>query len=202
MTYRCPVCQRSFAEPGFCPYDGKPLAKVAAAEAPTVVEQQSTQLDTQPEPATRPGIGETTNKVLSLSAHEGHAAAMDVMRNKRLSEYDRLVGETLDGRYYVQRKIGEGGMGVVFAVKHAVIERPLAIKVLKREVMRDKAVIQRFIQEAKAASRIGHPNIVDVTDFGKTPDGMTYSVMEYIAGTTLSKVIKETAPLAVDRVLR
>jgi len=75
-------------------------------------------------------------------------------------------------------------MGVVFAVKHTVIERPLAIKVLKKDVMRDNATIQRFIQEAKAASRIGHPNIVDVTDFGKTPDGTTYSVMEYVEGTT------------------
>ena len=205
MTYRCPVCQRSFAEPGFCPYDGKPLAKLSAAEQPTVVGDRDTQLDTQPEPATRPGIGETTNKVHALSAHQdtagGHAAAMDVMR-KRVSEYDRLVGETLDGRYFVQRKIGEGGMGVVFAVKHAVIERPLAIKVLKREVMRDKAVIQRFIQEAKAASRIGHPNIVDVTDFGKTPDGMTYSVMEYVDGTTLSKTIKESAPFPPERAVR
>ena len=73
-------------------------------------------------------------------------------------------------------------MGVVFSARHAVIERPLAIKVLKREVMRDTATIQRFVQEAKAASRIGHPNIVDVTDFGTTPDGMTYSVMEFVDG--------------------
>ena len=101
------------------------------------------------------------------------------------SEYDKLVGQTLDGRYYVEKKIGEGGMGVVFSARHAVIERPLAIKVLKREVMRDTATIQRFVQEAKAASRIGHPNIVDVTDFGTTPDGMTYSVMEYVDGETL-----------------
>ena len=81
-------------------------------------------------------------------------------------------------------------MGVVFAARHAVIERPLAIKVLKREVMRDTATIQRFVQEAKAASRIGHPNIVDVTDFGTTPDGMTYFVMEYVDGMTLSRAIK------------
>jgi serine/threonine protein kinase len=211
MTYQCPVCQRTFAEPGFCPFDGKPLADINAAGTPTVLSSfheaqgsadKDTQLDGRLE--TKPGLGENpTNKLKSLSAHEGHAEVMETIRKQgRLSEYDRLIGETLDGRYYVQRKLGEGGMGVVFAVKHAVIERPLAIKVLKKEVMRDAAVIQRFIQEAKAASRIGHPNIVDVTDFGKTPDGMTYSVMELVDGTTLSKVNKSAAPLPPERAVR
>ena len=93
-------------------------------------------------------------------------------------------------------------MGVVFAARHAVIERPLAIKVLKREVMRDTATIRRFVQEAKAASRIGHPNIVDVTDFGTTPEGMTYSVMEFVDGTTLSKAIKHGAPFPAERAIR
>ena len=199
MTYRCPVCQRSFAEPGFCPFDGKPLVEGTAGGAPDKHDAHDTVVDKSTE--TRPGLGATSHPLKAVSAHEGREAILASFR-KAGGEYDRLVGETLDGRYFVQRKIGEGGMGVVFAVKHAVIERPLAIKVLKREVMRDSAVIQRFIQEAKAASRIGHPNIVDVTDFGKTPDGMTYSVMEYVDGTTLSKVIKTTAPLPAERAVR
>ncbi len=198
MTYRCPVCQRSFAEPGFCPFDGKPLVEAASAASDTHAPHD-TVVDKSTE--TRPGLGATSHQLKSVSAHEGREAILATFR-KGNNEYDRLVGETLDGRYLVQRKIGEGGMGVVFSVKHAVIERPLAIKVLKREVMRDSAVIQRFIQEAKAASRIGHPNIVDVTDFGKTPDGMTYSVMEYVDGTTLSKVIKTAAPLPAERAVR
>jgi serine/threonine protein kinase len=189
VTYQCPACQRSFAEPGFCPFDGKPLAAAAVADQPTVVSSQM-QAETQPDSQTRPGI----------HAVSAAYSATDALANlRKMSEYDRLVGETLDARYYVQRKIGEGGMGVVFAVKHAVIERPLAIKVLKREVMRDEATLRRFVQEAKAASRIGHPNIVDVTDFGKTPEGMTYSVMEYVDGETLSKAIKHGAPFPVDR---
>ena len=103
----------------------------------------------------------------------------------------------------MQRKLGEGGMGVVYSARHAVIERPLAIKVLKREVMRDTATIKRFVQEARAASRIGHPNIVDVTDFGTTPDGMTYSVMEYVdAASTLSPAIRHAAPFAFNRAVR
>ncbi len=129
---------------------------------------------------------------VSAAQDTGSALASLKASHKKGNEYDRLVGETLDGRYYVEKKIGEGGMGVVFAARHAVIERPLAIKVLKREVMRDTATIKRFIQEAKAASRIGHPNIVDVTDFGTTPDGMTYSVMEYVDGQTLGHALRHS----------
>ena len=117
-------------------------------------------------------------------------------------EYQAMIGQTLDGRYRIEKKIGEGGMGVVFAAKHMIIERPLAIKVLRREVMRDAGTIKRFEQEAKAASRIGHPNIVDVTDFGTTPEGMTYSVMEYIKGETLARVNRQMAPLALPRIFR
>jgi serine/threonine protein kinase len=139
----------------------------------------------------------------ALSASEDPQAALAAMRaNKGESEYDRLVGQTLDGRYFVERKIGEGGMGVVFAARHAVIERPLAIKVLKREVMRDTATIKRFVKEAQAASRIGHPNIVDVTDFGTTPDGMTFSVMEYVDGQTLGSTIRHSSPISMHRAVR
>ncbi|HEY0255194.1 MAG TPA: serine/threonine-protein kinase, partial [Kofleriaceae bacterium] len=207
MSFKCPACQRTFEEPGFCPYDGKQLAELAVAQKPTVLsevmqaaEPNDTIADGKP---TNVGVGDQTNKFRAMSAQKSRTSVMETMRREPTSsEYDRLVGETLDGRYFVQRKIGEGGMGVVFAARHAVIERPLAIKVLKREVMRDTATIKRFVQEAKAASRIGHPNIVDVTDFGTTPDGMTYSVMEYVDGITLSRAIKDGAPFDGVRAIR
>jgi serine/threonine protein kinase len=137
----------------------------------------------------------------SVSASE-NPEILEQTHRRGESEYDRLVGQTLDGRYFVIKKIGEGGMGVVFSARHSVIERPLAIKVLKREVMRDTATIRRFVQEAQAASRIGHPNIVDVTDFGTTPDGMTYSVMEYVPGVTLGAAIRDGAPFGLHRTVR
>ncbi len=150
--------------------------------------------------AASPSPSEPPTGIRALSAADNTDAAIRALRVR--TEYDRLVGETLDGRYFVQRKIGEGGMGVVFAVKHAIIERPLAVKVLKREVMRDDATIRRFVQEARAASRIGHPNIVDVTDFGKTPEGLTYSVMEYVDGQTLAHAIRHNSPFPMMRVFR
>ena len=141
-------------------------------------------------------------KLKAYSASENPSAALELYRAPRENEYDQLIGQTLDGRYYIEKKIGEGGMGVVFSARHAVIERPLAIKVLKREAMRDTATIRRFVQEAQAASRIGHPNIVDVTDFGTTPDGMTYSVMEFVPGQTLGAAIRAGAPFAPARAMR
>jgi serine/threonine protein kinase len=212
--FQCSACQRAFEEPGFCPFDGKPLVEVARADHPTVLSsfvqaQSDADLgDTQqpaPPTSTQPGVApepDPTKKIRSLSASDSAVAAIESFKKDRVSEYDRLVGETLGGRYFVIAKIGEGGMGVVFSARHAVIERPLAIKVLKREVMRDVATIRRFEQEAKAASRIGHPNIVDVTDFVTTPEGLTFSVMEFVDGLTLAKVIKHGAPLPPERAIK
>jgi serine/threonine protein kinase len=149
-----------------------------------------------------PPAGAAPPKIKAFSASENPSDALELYRAPRDNEYDKLIGQTLDGRYYVEKKIGEGGMGVVFSARHAVIERPLAIKVLKREAMRDTATIRRFVQEAKAASRIGHPNIVDVTDFGTTPDGMTYSVMEFVPGQTLGAALRAGAPFAPARAMR
>ena len=120
---------------------------------------------------------------------------------QRENIYDRMIGKTFDDRYLIEARLGEGGMGVVFRARHVVIEKAVAIKVLKREVARDQSVVRRFVQEARAASRIGHPNIVDVTDFGVTPDGMTYQVMEYIEGETLSAAMKAERPMPAARAL-
>ncbi len=178
--YWCPSCNQFYQEAGYCPFDGTRLQVAPSAVSAPIAQQ-----------------------LRAVSAHDdGAAAAMAQHHAANVGlEYDRLVGTTLDGRYFIERKIGEGGMGVVFAARHAIIERPLAIKVLKKEVARDTATVKRFVQEAKAASRIGHPNIVDVTDFGTTPDGLTYSVMEYVEGQTLSGAIKAGAPFKLPRAM-
>jgi len=81
--------------------------------------------------------------------------------------------------------IGDGGMGVVYRARHVVIEKPVAIKVLHDRFARQKEMVEQFIIEAKAASRIRHPNIIDVTDFGTAADGMVFLVMEYLDGESL-----------------
>jgi serine/threonine protein kinase len=165
------------------------------------ITQTRSRADREPAPAPIRAPSDPP-RVKARSASDDPSDALELLRGPRDNEYDKLIGQTLDGRYYVEKKIGEGGMGVVFSARHAVIERPLAIKVLKREAMRDTATIRRFVQEAQAASRIGHPNIVDVTDFGTTPDGMTYSVMEFVPGITLGAAIRAAAPFPQPRAMR
>jgi serine/threonine-protein kinase len=112
-----------------------------------------------------------------------------------------LVGQTIDGRYIVEALLGEGGMGCVYAARHAIIDKRVAIKVLRREAAQDELAAERFIAEAKAASKIGHQNIVDITDFGVLPAGNAYFVMEFLDGPTLGKLIHEQRQLPWLRAL-
>ncbi|MFM2419020.1 MAG: hypothetical protein RL385_3743 [Pseudomonadota bacterium] len=107
-----------------------------------------------------------------------------------LPSADPLLGRVIDSRYRVERIIGEGGMGIVYGATHIALNKAVAIKVLRGEMARDADAVQRFAQEAQAASSIGHENIVDIADFGRLPDGNAYFVMELLGGRPLSDLIK------------
>jgi tRNA A-37 threonylcarbamoyl transferase component Bud32 len=117
------------------------------------------------------------------------------------AKVDPYIGKTIDGRYLVEAVLGEGGMGVVYRGKHKVIDKRVAIKILRGDMAKDKEITERFLQEAKAASSIGNPHIVDISDFGTLPDGSTYFVMEYLAGKSLADAMSETRPLPVPRLM-
>ncbi len=114
---------------------------------------------------------------------------------------DPLIGQVLDGRYRIERMLGEGGMGVVYKATHAVIGKPLAVKVLRGEVSRDAEVVARFKQEAQSATAIGNEHIIDITDFGVLPEGATYFVMEFLDGISLSHTIEHERPLSAVRTM-
>ncbi|HET7752662.1 MAG TPA: protein kinase [Anaeromyxobacteraceae bacterium] len=113
---------------------------------------------------------------------------------------DPLVGRTLNGTYLVQHKVGGGGMGEVYKAIHTKLECPVALKIVKRELLVHSAMVHRFQREARAASKLRHPNVVAVTDFGHS-DGTLFMVMEYVTGKSLARVIADDAPLPERRVV-
>ncbi|MBX3250840.1 MAG: protein kinase [Myxococcales bacterium] len=114
---------------------------------------------------------------------------------------DPLIGRTLSGRYVIEERIGAGGMSTVYRAKHEVVGRDVAVKFLSPELAFEPANRTRFLREARAANRINHEHIIDITDFGETEDALVYLVMEYLDGIPLSQAIAD-GPMAVERALR
>ncbi len=112
-----------------------------------------------------------------------------------------LSGTYIDGKYLVKRLLGEGGMGLVYEAEHVELGRKVAIKVLHAAYTRNPEVVSRFRSEARAATRIGHPHIVDVFDSGSTVDGAIYFVMERLEGEDLGALLREEGPLPIARAL-
>jgi serine/threonine-protein kinase len=112
---------------------------------------------------------------------------------------DPLIGETLAGKYSIEELIKTGGMGSVYRGKHVLMDKRVAVKVLRPSLAVDDDVVARFSREAKAASRISHPHAVNVTDFGESENGVVFLVMEYLDGQTLKEVIKQDGAMSLDR---
>jgi serine/threonine protein kinase len=111
-----------------------------------------------------------------------------------------LVGQTLDSKYKIERELGRGGMGTVYLATHLGTERPVALKVIAPQFMERPEFVERFRREARAAGRLRHPNVVNVTDFGfaETSDGRAaYLAMEYLDGCTLGEILEEENNLPV-----
>lgn len=115
-----------------------------------------------------------------------------------------LIGEVLDGKYRIEKQLGEGGMGAVYFATHLGTERPVAVKVIAPQFMQHDEFVERFRREARAAGRMRHPNVVDVTDFGFAlvgTDQVAYLVMEYLDGFPLDEILAEESSLPLSWVI-
>ena len=107
-----------------------------------------------------------------------------------------LIGAVLAERYRLDALIGRGGMGVVYRARHLLLDRPVAVKLLRPQYLEDERAVQRFMREAQAMARVEHRNAVTIHDFGMMPDGGAYLVMEYIEGETLRALLTRVGTLA------
>ena len=118
-----------------------------------------------------------------------------------MSGLEHYVGEVLDEKYRLEHLLGQGGMGAVYLATHLGTERYVALKLISPQFMRNNEFVERFKREARAAGRLRHPNVVDVTDFGFAPlkaGQVAYLVMEYLDGCTLGDVLAEEKRLPLE----
>lgn len=115
---------------------------------------------------------------------------------------DEYIGKTVAGRYKVESMLGEGGMGKVYKANQIALDKPIVLKVLRQALLSDERTVARFQREAKAASRLNHPNSIGVIDFGQTEDGALYMAMEYVNGKDLHHILSREWPLPEARIVR
>ena len=113
-----------------------------------------------------------------------------------------MYGREIAGRYRIQDKLGEGGMGAVYKAEQISLKRTVAVKLLRPEVAGSQLLLRRFNAEAEAVAKLSHPNTVNIYDFGQDADGTLFIAMEFIEGHSLRSVIHREAPLPIGRALR
>ncbi|MGD0527576.1 MAG: protein kinase [Polyangiaceae bacterium] len=118
-----------------------------------------------------------------------------------VSPDDPLVGRSLPGGYLILELVGIGGMGRVYRAEQTTLGRTVAVKIIHPHLVGEENAAARFITEARAASRLNHPHSVGIIDFGKSPDGLLYLVMEFLRGRDLARVIYEDGPLPFRRIV-
>jgi serine/threonine protein kinase len=114
---------------------------------------------------------------------------------------DSLLGQVLADKYRIEERLSAGGMGTVYRGTHVLMDKTVAVKVLRPSLAADEKIVARFSREARAASRISHPHALSVTDFGEAENGVVFLVMEYLNGKTLKEIIRQEGPMPLPRVV-
>jgi serine/threonine-protein kinase len=112
------------------------------------------------------------------------------------------IGKVLAGKYRLDAHLSRGGMGSVYRATHLMLEKPVALKVIKPELVGSSEFARRFQREARAATSLNHPNIVAVYDLGQAEDGTLYIAMELVDGPSLKDAIQKGGPMDPIRIVR
>lgn len=115
---------------------------------------------------------------------------------------DEWIGRIVAGKYRVEELVGEGGMGQVFRATQLSLDKAIVLKVLRRSLLSDARTVARFQREAKAASRLNHPNAIGIIDFGQDSDDSLYIAMEYVPGKDLHQILTEDGPIPERRLIK
>lgn len=134
-----------------------------------------------------------------MVAHAASSMSRTRAPTSSFAQVGNLLGHVLDGRYRLESILGSGGMGTVYRATHVTIGKTLAVKVLAEEFAGDDSFRKRFLREAQAVSQISHHNVVEVSDFGVTPTGSLYLVMEFLEGESLSEMLDREGGLGWQR---
>jgi serine/threonine-protein kinase len=147
-----------------------------------------------------PTCGEQADDAAERCAHDD--AALIRVKPSAAEREQAMIGRTLDRRYVIEAKLGQGGMGTVYVAQQVAVGRRVAIKLLPPAIADDLAAVKRFMQEAKAASTLSHPNTITIHDFGQLEDGLLFLVMELVEGQTLAAALKAARTLPPERAVR
>lgn len=134
-----------------------------------------------------PKCGETYDESIAFCAKDGSSLVV--------VDESGLIGKMIGGRYRVISRIGEGGMGQVYLAEHVRMKRKSAIKIMRPALLHEQEALQRFTREAENASKITHPNVAAIFDFGETDDGLVYLAMEFVDGESLAATLKREVAL-------
>ncbi len=184
---RCPRCQTNYAAPArYCRRDGSPLVELSVPDPA---------LDAPPAPA--PAVPPADQPTDRSTADTAPSPALGDAGDDR--RYSTLSGQTLDGRYRIVRKVGEGGMSFVYQAEEIETDRTVAVKVLTPRLSRDPPSVERLKREAAIAMRFDHPNVCPIFRVGQTADGVLYLVMPFLAGEPLSDFESRIGPLSLEQ---
>ena len=215
----CPQCQTSYEdEVSFCTRDGTSLGSAESLD-----DECSTAISDAP-----PDLEEVLDLSSDLNAVEANAEEINEWQEEKVKNAHQVGSEALEetqndedefaaaksgtksgdlmkgafvGEYQIERKIAEGGMGVVYAAIQPLIGKRAAVKLLHRRFAKEKTVVDRFVQEARAVNTINHPNIVDIFSFGQTPDNRHYFIMELLEGEDLARYLKKKKQLSLGEAI-